>query len=65
MLLSFLLPAMGFRQNRPRTVYPHVRRITCGKPVEIVDKPCGFPLHRLWITFSPSLYAIRPMPEKP
>lgn len=50
MLLSFLLPAMGFCQNRPRTVYPHIRRITCGKHVEIVDKPCGIPGRRLWIT---------------
>lgn len=50
MLLSFLLPAMGFRQNRPRTVYPHAQRITCGKPVEIVDKPRGIPGRRLWIT---------------
>lgn len=51
MFLPFLSSGSFSHQNRPAPVFPHARRITCGKPVETVDKSYDISFPKLCITF--------------
>lgn len=51
MFLLFLSSGISSRQNRPAPAFPHARRITCGKPVETVDKPYDIFFPKSCITF--------------